>query len=132
MLCTKLEEHGFDFVDLSGGTYQEPAMPHRRESTKTGEALFLDFAEKTVPALSKTKGFVAGGLRTVPAMVRALESVDGIGLGRPLCSEFDLAQRIIDGKASRALCGLLDEQAYNLTKMARKAGGQQRWLEVWD
>jgi 2,4-dienoyl-CoA reductase-like NADH-dependent reductase (Old Yellow Enzyme family) len=40
-LCVDLEEHGFDFVELSGGTYEANAFQHRpdaRESTKQREA----------------------------------------------------------------------------------------------
>jgi 2,4-dienoyl-CoA reductase-like NADH-dependent reductase (Old Yellow Enzyme family) len=42
-LCQMLEEATFDFVELSGGTYQ--AMAHERESTRKREAFFLEFAD---------------------------------------------------------------------------------------
>jgi 2,4-dienoyl-CoA reductase-like NADH-dependent reductase (Old Yellow Enzyme family) len=41
-LCTLLEHKAsVDFVELSGGTYEELAFDHKRESTKKREAFFL-------------------------------------------------------------------------------------------
>lgn len=37
-LCQLLERHEFDYVELSGGTYQSLAFEHKRESTKKREA----------------------------------------------------------------------------------------------
>ncbi|KAL9025073.1 MAG: hypothetical protein Q9180_007736, partial [Flavoplaca navasiana] len=63
-----LEAHKFDFVELSGGTYESLAFAHKRESTKKREAFFLDFAETIVPALTKTRTYITGGFKTVGAM----------------------------------------------------------------
>ncbi|KAI2463912.1 NADH:flavin oxidoreductase/NADH oxidase [Annulohypoxylon bovei var. microspora] len=122
-LCVELEARGFDFVELSGGTYQQLAFGHRRESTKKREAFFLDFAEMIVPQLKKTKVYVTGGLRTADAMVSALKSVDGVGLARPICNEFDLPKKILDGRAKSAI-DYMDEQDFGLTNIA--AGTQIR------
>ncbi|KAJ9133389.1 NADH oxidase 1 [Pleurostoma richardsiae] len=123
-LCGELERHGFDFVELSGGTYQALAFEHKRESTKKREAFFMEFAEKVIPELKKTKAYVTGGLRTAAAMVKALETVHGIGLGRPATHEFDLPQKILDGRAKSAIQYKLDEQNFGLTNVA--AGTQIR------
>ncbi|OHW92128.1 NADH oxidase [Colletotrichum incanum] len=48
-LCQLLEKHKFDFVELSGGTYEQTAWHHRRKSTRAREAFFLEFAEKIAP-----------------------------------------------------------------------------------
>ena len=117
-LCTALEKNGFDFVELSGGTYQELAFAHKRESTKKREAFFLEFAEIIVPALSKTKVYVTGGLRSVKAMVDALKSVDGVGLGRPACQEFHLPNDILAGKVNAAIQPQLDEQNFGITNVS--------------
>jgi 2,4-dienoyl-CoA reductase-like NADH-dependent reductase (Old Yellow Enzyme family) len=85
-LCNALENEGqFDFVELSGGTYEQLTFRHKRESTKKREAFFLEFAEAIVPGLQKTKTYVTGGLRTVGAMVEAPKTVDGVGFARPVC-----------------------------------------------
>ncbi|KAK4204618.1 hypothetical protein QBC40DRAFT_336796 [Triangularia verruculosa] len=101
-LCELLEGAGFDFVELSGGTYEEMALMHRRESTKAREAFFLDFAEKIAPRLSKTKVFVTGGFRTAKGMVDALKSVDGVGLVRAVCNDPGLPRGILEGRKQGA------------------------------
>ncbi|KAK0663412.1 hypothetical protein QBC41DRAFT_329318 [Cercophora samala] len=101
-LCEILEKAGFDFVELSGGTYEEMALVHRKESTKAREAFFLDFAEKIAPRLSKTKVYVTGGFRTAKGMVDALKSVDGVGLVRAVCNNPKLPKDILDGKKTAA------------------------------
>ncbi|EKJ73732.1 hypothetical protein FPSE_06078 [Fusarium pseudograminearum CS3096] len=124
VLCRQLENHGFDFVELSGGTYQSLAFAHRRESSKKREAFFLEFAETIIPELKKTKAYVTGGLRTVHAMVEALKTVHGIGLARPTTNEFDLPAKLIKGDANAAIDTLLDEQNFGITNVA--AGTQIR------
>lgn len=129
LLCAQLEQRGFDYVELSGGTYQELAFNHRRESTKKREAFFLEFADAIIPALSKTKVYVTGGLRTVEGMVRALDTVDGVGLGRPAAYEFDLPRKVIEGHVTGSLKPLLDEEDFGVTNMA--AGTQYVCLSSW-
>ena len=121
-LCAALEQHGFDFVELSGGTYQETAFKHKRDSSRKREAYFLEFADMILPELTKTKAYVTGGLRTVKGMVAALDTVHGVGLGRPACHEFDLPQKILDGKVVSSVDYLLDDQDFGLTNIA--AGSQ--------
>jgi 2,4-dienoyl-CoA reductase-like NADH-dependent reductase (Old Yellow Enzyme family) len=117
-LCALLEENGFDFVELSGGTYEQLAFEHKRESSKKREAFFLEFADLIAPALSKTKVYVTGGFRTVGAMVKALDSVDGIGLARPLCQEPRLAKDILEGRVTGAIAQKLDQNNFGLTNVA--------------
>ena len=108
-LCADLERAQFDYVELSGGTYQKLAFEHSRESTRQREAYFIDFADLIVPRLGSIKSYVTGGLRTACAMVEALRTVDGVGLGRPAASEFDLPWKILHGQAPGALLSLSDE-----------------------
>ena len=123
-LCTILEENEFDFIELSGGTYEQLAFGHKRESTKKREAFFLEFADKIVPGLHKTKTFVTGGLRTVGAMVEALKTVDGVGFARPVCQEFHFCKDVLDGKVKGAVDQKLDQNNFGLTNVA--AGTQIR------
>ncbi|KAJ5379131.1 hypothetical protein N7509_012250 [Penicillium cosmopolitanum] len=116
VLCAALEEHSFDFVELSGGTYEiSPMSEHKRPSTVEREALFLDFAKIIVPGLTKTKTYVTGGLRTVGGMVKALETVDGVGLGRPLCQEPNLCAHILSGKVKGALVQKINMYEFGAT-----------------
>jgi hypothetical protein len=119
-----LEENKFDFVELSGGTYESLAFEHKRESTKKREAFFLDFAEKITPGLKKTKTYITGGLKTVPAMLKCLDVVDGVGLARPVCQEFHLTKDILDGKVFSAIKMKIDDSNFGLTNVV--AGSQIR------
>ena len=114
-LCEELEKHEFDWVELSGGTYQSLAFLHKRESTKKREAFFLEFCEAIVPALKKTKVYVVGGLRSTSAMVKALDTVHGVALGRPACWEFDFPNKLLSEKAFSAMKTKLDEDNFGLT-----------------
>ena len=125
-LCAALEANKFDFVELSGGTYEELAFSHKRDSTKKREAFFLDFAETVVPALTKTKSYITGGFKTVSAMVNALKTVDGVGLARPACQEPRLCADILSGKVKGAIKQRLDESNFGLTNVA--AGSQIRMI----
>jgi len=121
-LCASLEGAHFDFVELSGGTYEQLGFVHKRESTRKREAFFLEFAEAIVPALHETKTYITGGFKTVGAMVDALKTVDGVGLARPTSQEPRLAADILGGKVEGALKLRLDENDFPLTNMA--AGSQ--------
>jgi 2,4-dienoyl-CoA reductase-like NADH-dependent reductase (Old Yellow Enzyme family) len=121
-LCAALESSGFDFVELSGGTYESAAFFHANESSRKREAFFLEFADIIVPQLKKTKVYVTGGFRTTDAMVRAMETVHGVGLGRPVCDEFDLPRKILEGEVEGAIEGLFDQGDATTTNLA--AGAQ--------
>jgi 2,4-dienoyl-CoA reductase-like NADH-dependent reductase (Old Yellow Enzyme family) len=125
-LCQLLEQNKFDFVELSGGTYQSLAFSHKRESTRRREAFFLDFAEKITPGLSKTKTYITGGFRTVGAMADALETVDGIGLARPVCQEPRFAGDVLKGEISGAVDQQVDQDNFGLTNVV--AGTQIRQI----
>ncbi|XXH03812.1 hypothetical protein Hte_010218 [Hypoxylon texense] len=96
-LVALLESHGFDLVELSGGTYEAPAWHHKKESTRRREAFFIEFAELVAPRASRARCFITGGIRTVGAMVDALtgSGMDGVGLGRPSATEPRLPKDIL-------------------------------------
>ena len=96
-----LHEEGIDLVELSGGTYEAPAMSDQkrhRASTLAREAYFLEFAEK-VRAAVPVPLMVTGGFRSLGGMATALSSgaMDLIGLARGLAIEPDLPQRLLAG-----------------------------------
>lgn len=126
IICKILEENTFDFVELSGGTYEQPAFGHKRESTKKREAFFLEFAEKITPSLSKTRTYVTGGFKTASAMADALNTVDGVGLARPITLEPELPRQIINGEVHAAIDQLTDDNDFGITNIA--AGTQIRQL----
>lgn len=80
-----LGAEGLDFIEISGGTYEAPAMTGARESTREREAYFLEFATRIRDHV-ETPLMVTGGFRTGTVMAAAIDSgaVDFVGLARPL------------------------------------------------
>jgi 2,4-dienoyl-CoA reductase-like NADH-dependent reductase (Old Yellow Enzyme family) len=125
-LCRLLEANSFDFAELSGGTYQSLAF-HKRDSTQKREAFFLEFAEKIVKGLQgKTKTYVTGGLRSLDGMIKALQTVDGVGLARPVCQEPRIARDLLDGRITGAVEQRCDQDNFGLTNVI--AGSQIRQI----
>jgi 2,4-dienoyl-CoA reductase-like NADH-dependent reductase (Old Yellow Enzyme family) len=96
-----LSNEGIDLIEISGGTYEKPAMVkgNRKQSTIEREAYFLDYIEKARKITNKPL-LLTGGFRTVKVMEDAIAGgeLDMIGLGRPFCLYPNLAQDIFDGK----------------------------------
>ncbi|KAH6887405.1 hypothetical protein B0T10DRAFT_442430, partial [Thelonectria olida] len=89
-----LVEAGLDFIEISGGTYENPTMMMGTESSDSApksertiarESFFLDFAREMRAKLPNTVLMVTGGFRTRLGMQAALEegACDLIGIGRP-------------------------------------------------
>ena len=104
-----LSDAGIDLIEVSGGTYEAPAMTGvkaasapMKDSTRLREAYFLDFAAKARQAV-KTPLVVTGGFRSAAGMAQAIESgaVDMVGLARALALEPDLPKRLLAGQAPR-------------------------------
>lgn len=97
-----LADAGIDMIEISGGTYEAPAMTGVKESTRAREAYFLEFAEKVRQRISVPL-MVTGGFRTYQGMADALASgaLDLVGLARPLAIEPDLSQRVLRGEDPR-------------------------------
>ena len=91
-----LGDAGMDFIEISGGTYEAPAMVGAKSSTKSREAYFIAFAEK-VRAELDTPLAVTGGFRSGAAMADAITSgaVDLVGLARPLAVHPDFPQELL-------------------------------------
>ena len=99
-----LAEAGIDLIEVSGGTYEAPAMTgaRQKDSTRQREAYFLEFAEK-VREVVRVPLVVTGGFRSGAGMAQAISSdaVDLIGLARSLAVEPDLPNRLLAGLAPR-------------------------------
>ncbi len=103
-----LDAEGIDLLEISGGNYEQPSMGGAapsadalpvKESTRRREAYFMEYAE-SLQALGLTVPLmVTGGFRSRAAMDEALASgaANAIGLGRPLCSQPDFPNRLLDG-----------------------------------
>ncbi|KAK2040722.1 FMN-linked oxidoreductase [Colletotrichum somersetense] len=108
-LCGRLSGLGFDFLEISGGTYEDLGLNLVRDSTRQREGFFLKFADTVVKGLGdhagarQTKAYIVGGMRSVGAMVEALDVVDGVSLGRPAAHEFRIASDMLEGRVSGAV-----------------------------
>lgn len=94
----KMSELGIDFIEISGGNYESPAMMSTKASTKQREAFFIDYAEKA-RKVSQVPLIITGGFRSEQAMNDALNSghLDFIGIARPLAILPDLPNQIKNG-----------------------------------
>jgi 2,4-dienoyl-CoA reductase-like NADH-dependent reductase (Old Yellow Enzyme family) len=101
-----LADAGIDLVEISGGTYEAPAMTGVKskaepvkESTQQREAYFMAFAEKARQAV-KVPLVVTGGFRTAQGMADAIESgaVDMVGIARIMAVEPDVCLRLLKGQ----------------------------------
>jgi len=99
-----LGNEGIDLIEISGGTYEKPAMIKggQKKSTIEREAYFLDYIEKA-RKLIQTPLLLTGGFRSVSGMENALASgkLDVVGLARPFCLYPELANQIFDGSVDR-------------------------------
>ena len=101
-----LAEAGIDLIEISGGTYEAPAMSggfHKAQkaSTVAREAYFLEFAEK-VRAKVKVPLMVTGGFRSAEGMNAALRSgaLDIVGLARLMAIDPDAPAALLQGRDS--------------------------------
>ncbi|KAI2620279.1 NADH:flavin oxidoreductase/NADH oxidase-like protein [Hypomontagnella submonticulosa] len=134
VLCQTLQDIGFDFVELSGGNHSDIGYGSKKESSLKREAYFLEFVRDIVPHLSKTKKYLTGGFRTAGAMVKALEILDGIGLGRPAAQEPRFAADLLAGRITGAIKPrdeILDQLLVHLSisgaQMRQITKGQEPW-----
>jgi 2,4-dienoyl-CoA reductase-like NADH-dependent reductase (Old Yellow Enzyme family) len=101
-----LAEAGIDLIEISGGTYEAPAMSGANHEPKSGstasrEAYFLSFAEK-VRAAVDVPLMVTGGFRSAAGMEGALASgaLDIVGLARLLAIDPDAPAALLQGRDS--------------------------------
>ncbi|CAN5352439.1 NADH:flavin oxidoreductase/NADH oxidase family protein [soil metagenome] len=99
-----------DFVELSGGSYEAPAMQGRglSASTRAREAYFIDFA-RDIASIATMPVMVTGGVRRRSVAIAALVAdagrpgVDLVGLGRALAADPDLPNNWRTGEAETPL-----------------------------
>ncbi|KAH7069828.1 putative FMN binding oxidoreductase [Paraphoma chrysanthemicola] len=98
---------GIDFLEISGGSYENPVMTGRGTttppvSTRTAnrEAYFLDFASSVRSRFPSTVLMVTGGFRSLAGMKAALDSgaADIIGIARPAVVDPAWAKKLLDAE----------------------------------
>ncbi len=102
-----LEAEGVDLLEISGGTYERPAvtgiLEEQRASTVAREAYFLAYARR-VRSRTRMPLMLTGGFRTAAGMAAAVEggAVDVVGLARPMALQPELPRGILDGSIAES------------------------------
>ena len=101
-----LEAEGVDFIEISGGNFEEPtAYQHtsKSASSQAREAYFLDYAAAIKDALDIPL-MVTGGFRSASVMNDAIQNgkTDLIGMGRPFIADPKFAAKLLSGAISMA------------------------------
>ena len=101
-VVTLLNELGVDLVELSGGSYEAPAMQGdaRDGRTLAREAYFVEFA-RDIQTVAKMPVMVTGGVRRRPIAEMVVQSgVDMVGIGTALAIDPNLPRDWLQGKDS--------------------------------
>ena len=109
-----LNDAGVDLLEISGGSYEQPAMMDidgmearyeetKGASTRAREAYFMTYAEE-IRKVATMPLMVTGGFRTRDGMEAALASgvCDLCGVARPLCIDPGIPQKLIGGEMTQA------------------------------
>lgn len=109
-----LNDAGVDLLEISGGSYEQPAMMDmegmearyeetKRASTRAREAYFLTYAEE-IRSVATMPLMVTGGFRSQAGMEAAIASgaCDVCGIARPLCVEPDTPNKLMSGEIDSA------------------------------
>lgn len=97
-----LNELAVDLVELSGGSYEAPAMQGQARDGRTlaREAYFLEFARE-IRKVAKMPVMVTGGIRRLPVAEQVIDSgVDMVGIGTALAIDPYLPRDWRLGKSS--------------------------------
>lgn len=141
-LVRMLSDEAIDLIEISGGTYEQPAsFGVGVDTSNEREAYFLAFARRA-RSITSLPLMLTGGIRKRATIQSALdEGVGLIGLGRPLALEPELPRRLLSGEAAAAIRGRtrwlgskrLDaavELAWYSEQLRRLANGREPWLRL--
>ena len=93
----ELANLGLDFVEISGGTYERPAMMGAT-SKSTNQVFFAEYSKKLKQKID-IPVVVTGGIRSINAMNTLLnnKTTDFIGIARPLTIDPNIPNKIKQG-----------------------------------
>ncbi len=140
--------HGLDFVELSGGSYESPAMQGNPQEGSTGEreAYFVGFA-RDITKVADMPIMVTGGITKLSVAEAALEhdaqgfGVELLGIARAMASDPDLpdhwsGRHNVDvalpqvGWSNKSLTGLAT-MALTKAQIERMAVGKEPGMGGW-
>jgi 2,4-dienoyl-CoA reductase-like NADH-dependent reductase (Old Yellow Enzyme family) len=100
-----LADAGIDFMEISGGTYEDPKMmgygktaPPKSERTAAREAFFLEFSKEVRSRHPELVLMLTGGFRTRAGAEAAINdgACDLIGIGRPAAVDPKFPRLLLD------------------------------------
>ncbi|MCW4353758.1 nitroreductase family deazaflavin-dependent oxidoreductase [Hoyosella sp. YIM 151337] len=130
LVTERLAAEGTDLIEISGGSYESPAMMGRprtvAESTRAREAYFLEYARTVRDVTVGVPLAVTGGFRTFAGMNAAISSgdCDVVGIGRPAAVLPDAAALLLEQRSDR-----LDSPQVTLGVPRRLATGPLKALD---
>lgn len=101
-VVSMLNPLGVDLIELSGGSYEAPAMHGQARDGRTlaREAYFLEFAQD-IASVARMPIMVTGGIRRLPVAEQVLSSgIDMAGIGTALALNPKLPREWKSGQAS--------------------------------
>jgi 2,4-dienoyl-CoA reductase-like NADH-dependent reductase (Old Yellow Enzyme family) len=101
-----LADEAVDLIEISGGSYESPAMlgmPKTAASTAAREAYFLEYAKTARGQAGSIPLAVTGGFRSRSAMGEAVASgaCDVVGLGRPTVTTPNAGEAVLKDRVDR-------------------------------
>ena len=114
---------GIDLLELSGGSYEAPAMQGQARDGRTlaREAYFLEFAQD-IAALARMPLMVTGGIRRLAVAEQVLGSgIDMVGIGTALALDPHLPRHWKAGKASTPMLRPVTWNSKVLASLAQMA-----------
>ncbi|QJR82392.1 2,4-dienoyl-CoA reductase [Alteromonas pelagimontana] len=124
VVVSMLEGVGVDVVELTGGSYESPAMQGRTHNERTlpKEAYFLEFA-KRIAASTSLPVMTTGGIRRLAVAERVIEQGCALaGMGSAVASTPDLAKKWqikADYQGVAPVCHWRDKTLASFVKMAK-------------
>lgn len=115
----QLQDGGIDLIEVSGGTYESPAMTGwKSDRTRAREGYFLGFVEQASAQLTVPL-CVTGGFRTPAGMAGAIEAGAAVvGLARTLAVQPDFPRRALAGEAVESAVRKLTTGSKGLDRIA--------------
>lgn len=155
-LVEQLNDYHLDLVELSGGSYESPAMsgnasePSSGDSSARREAYFVDFA-RDISAVATMPIMVTGGITKRAIAEQALEvsddnrelgiAIDMVGIARAMAYQPDLANRWKRGQNleirlpmaswKNKTLGALATMAITKAQLSRMAAGKAPKPKMW-
>lgn len=128
----ELAKLGVDLIELSGGSYESPAMQGRTADGRTlaREAYFLEFAEKIAKVCSVPL-MTTGGIRRKPVAEQVLDAgVSMVGIATALSYQPDLPKQWRDNPNASVVLPEISWKNKNIAAMAQMAIVKQQFVRM--